>query len=144
MLVLSRKKNESIVIGDAIISVIEIRGDKVRLGIVCPRDYSVHRQEVYEVLHGMGPPERRPSTPEERAFLQAIEESPEDQANRLIFADWLEERGDPLGQFLRIQCDLETLSAEDDRCLGLKGQKRALWQEHGASWLVSLPQVLWR
>ena len=51
MLVLSRKKNESIVIQDEIIvTVIEIRGDKVRLGIVAPKDVPVHRQEVYEAI----------------------------------------------------------------------------------------------
>lgn len=56
MLVLSRKKNESIVINnDVIITVIEIRGDKVRLGIVAPKDVPVHREEVYEAIHGTKP-----------------------------------------------------------------------------------------
>ena len=51
MLVLSRKKDEKIIIGDHItIMVIEIRGDKVRLGIDAPRDVTVHRQEVYEAI----------------------------------------------------------------------------------------------
>ncbi len=51
MLVLSRKKDEKIVIGDSItLMVIEIRGDKVRLGIEAPRDVSVHREEVYEAI----------------------------------------------------------------------------------------------
>jgi carbon storage regulator len=51
MLVLSRKKNESIVIDDRIvITVVEIRGDKVRLGINAPRDVPVHRSEVFELL----------------------------------------------------------------------------------------------
>lgn len=51
MLVLSRKKDESIVIGDNIsISIVEIRGDKVRLGIDAPRDVSVHRREVYDAI----------------------------------------------------------------------------------------------
>ena len=51
MLVLSRKKDEKIVIGDNIsIMVVEIRGDKVRLGIVAPRDVSVHRREVYDAI----------------------------------------------------------------------------------------------
>lgn len=53
MLVLSRKKNESIIINsDIVITVIEIRGDKVRLGIVAPKDVPVHREEVYEAIHG--------------------------------------------------------------------------------------------
>jgi carbon storage regulator len=51
MLVLSRKKNESIIVDDRIvITVVEIRGDKVRLGINAPRDVPVHRSEVFELL----------------------------------------------------------------------------------------------
>lgn len=51
MLVLSRKSNESIVINsNIIVTVVEVRGDKVRLGIVAPKDIPVHRQEVYELL----------------------------------------------------------------------------------------------
>jgi carbon storage regulator len=56
MLVLSRKKNESIVINnDVVITVVEIRGDKVRLGIVAPKEVPVHREEVYEAIHGTSP-----------------------------------------------------------------------------------------
>ena len=52
MLVLSRKKNESIIINDNItVTVIEIRGDKVRLGIEAPKDVTVHRREIYEAMH---------------------------------------------------------------------------------------------
>lgn len=51
MLVLSRHKGEAIIIGDDIvITLVEIRGDKVRLGIEAPQDVSVHRQEVYEAI----------------------------------------------------------------------------------------------
>ena len=51
MLVLSRKKNESIVINnDITVTVVEIRGDKVRLGIEAPKDITVHRREVYEAI----------------------------------------------------------------------------------------------
>ena len=51
MLVLSRKKNESIIINDNItVTVIEIRGDKVRLGIEAPKEITVHRQEVYDAI----------------------------------------------------------------------------------------------
>lgn len=51
MLVLSRKKNESIVIDDRItVTVVEIRGDKVRLGIEAPKDVSVHRSEIHEMI----------------------------------------------------------------------------------------------
>ena len=52
MMVLSRQKNESIVINDDItIVIVDIRGDKVRLGVEGPRDMTVHRSEVYEALH---------------------------------------------------------------------------------------------
>lgn len=51
MLVLSRKKGEGIVINNNIeIVVVEIRGDKVRLGIEAPRDVPVHRREVYNAI----------------------------------------------------------------------------------------------
>lgn len=53
MLVLSRKKNESVVIDDRIVlTVVEIRGDKVRLGIEAPREVPVHRKEVYDAIQG--------------------------------------------------------------------------------------------
>jgi carbon storage regulator len=73
MLVLSRKKNESIVIDDNIvITVVEVRGDKVRLGIQAPRDVPVHRSEVHAAIHAdqpeverieEEPPQVSPSTP---------------------------------------------------------------------------------
>src|SRR5438552_5482507 len=66
MLVLSRKKNESIVINnDITVTVVEIRGDKVRLGIVAPKEVPVHRQEVYDAIHGAGKeaPEPAVTTP---------------------------------------------------------------------------------
>ena len=51
MLVLSRQRDESIIIGDNIvITVVDIRGDKVRLGINAPVEVPVHRQEVYEAI----------------------------------------------------------------------------------------------
>jgi carbon storage regulator len=51
MLVLSRHKGESVVIGDDIlITVVDIRDNKVRLGIECPATLSVHRREVYEAI----------------------------------------------------------------------------------------------
>lgn len=51
MLVLSRHRDESIMIGDNIvITVVDVRGDKVRLGIDAPTDIPVHRQEVYDAI----------------------------------------------------------------------------------------------
>lgn len=57
MLVLSRKKDEDIKIGDNItIKVVEILKDKVRIGIEAPVDIPVHRLEVYRAIHGQGEP----------------------------------------------------------------------------------------
>ena len=51
MLVLSRQRNETIMIGDDVeITVVDIRGDKVRLGITAPRQIQVHRKEVYDAI----------------------------------------------------------------------------------------------
>ena len=51
MLVLSRQRDESIMIGDNIVvTIVDIRGDKVRLGINAPSEIPVHRQEVYEAI----------------------------------------------------------------------------------------------
>ena len=51
MLVLSRHRDESIMIGDnVVITIVDIRGDKVRLGIEAPTEIPVHRQEVYEAI----------------------------------------------------------------------------------------------
>ena len=51
MLVLTRKKDESIIIGDEIaVTVLGIEGDQVRLGITAPRDIAVHRREIYELI----------------------------------------------------------------------------------------------
>jgi len=51
MLVLSRTRDESIIIGDnVVVTVVDVRGDKVKLGIEAPQDVSVHRREVYEAI----------------------------------------------------------------------------------------------
>jgi carbon storage regulator len=56
MLVLSRKKNEAIRIGtDVILRIVEIRGDKVRIGIEAPESVPVHRQEVYDAIKRHSP-----------------------------------------------------------------------------------------
>lgn len=51
MLVLSRQRDETIMIGDDVeVTVVDIRGDKVRLGITAPKEITVHRKEVYEAI----------------------------------------------------------------------------------------------
>ena len=63
MLVLSRKRDERIVIGDNIvITVVDVRGDKVRLGIEAPAEVPVHRQEVLDAMR-RNAAEPQPKTP---------------------------------------------------------------------------------
>ena len=51
MLVLSRKQSQSIVInGNIVVTIVEIRGDRVRIGINAPRDVSVHREEILKAI----------------------------------------------------------------------------------------------
>ena len=51
MLVLSRQRDETIMIGDEVeVTIVDIRGDKVRLGITAPRHIQVHRKEVYDAI----------------------------------------------------------------------------------------------
>lgn len=62
MLVLSRKKNESIVIDhDIVVTVVDIRGDKVRLGVEAPKDVPVHRREVEDAIKAGKPAADRPA-----------------------------------------------------------------------------------
>src|SRR5262245_31093810 len=141
MLVLSRKKNESVVINNNIsVTVVEIRGDKVRLGIVAPKECPVHRQEVYDAIYGYPPPPPPPrlQPAEEIAFLRALEQDPDDETTRLIFADWLEERGDPLAELIRIQAELGKLLDDDERRWHLELRRSILWSEHGRSWSAFL------
>ena len=52
MLVLSRQRDESIMIGeDVVVTIVDVRGDRVRLGIDAPSEIPVHRREVYEAIH---------------------------------------------------------------------------------------------
>jgi carbon storage regulator len=52
MLVLSRQRDESIMIGeDVVVTIVDVRGDRVRLGIDAPTEIPVHRREVYEAIH---------------------------------------------------------------------------------------------
>ena len=63
MLVLTRRVNESIVINDDVsVLVVEVRGDRVRLGIEAPKDVTVHRKEIYDAIKETSPgkPEKKP------------------------------------------------------------------------------------
>lgn len=75
MLVLTRKPNQSIIIGDDIkITVVEVRGEQVRLGITAPKDIPVHRQEIYEAIQHGEP--RIGAAPAAPAFAQPVALTP--------------------------------------------------------------------
>lgn len=55
MLILSRRAGESLIIGDNVrITIVAVAGNQVRVGIEAPKDVSVHREEIYERIHGAG------------------------------------------------------------------------------------------
>lgn len=72
------------------------------------------------------------------AFLRAIKENPEDDAPRLIFADWLEKRGDPRGEFIRLQCALARMDKHGPRRADLARREEELLQQHKKVWLRQL------
>jgi uncharacterized protein (TIGR02996 family) len=67
------------------------------------------------------------------AFLQAIIEDPDDDTPRLVYADYLDERGDPRGEFIRVQLALARLP-DDPRRPELEVRERRLLAEHGEEW----------
>src|SRR5579884_1262936 len=71
----------------------------------------------------------------EEAFLHDILAHPDDDAPRLIYADWLDEHNDPRGEFIRVQCALAQLSDEDPRRWPLEQREQELLRDHEAKWL---------
>ena len=68
MLVLSRRKDETIMIGDDVeITIVDVRGDAVRLGIKAPRDVSVHRKEIYDAIQAENIAAAREGIPDQSA-----------------------------------------------------------------------------
>jgi uncharacterized protein (TIGR02996 family) len=72
------------------------------------------------------------------AFIQAIIESPDDESLRLIYADWLEERGDPRGEFIRVQCQLANSPEGDPRRPELEARERDLLGTYEEQWAASV------
>ncbi|MCC5824497.1 MAG: carbon storage regulator CsrA [Phycisphaerales bacterium] len=82
MLVLSRQRDETIMIGDEIeISVVDIRGDKVRLGITAPTRIAVHRKEVYEAIRRENAQASRLGAQDLGSFAQTIRPGPARRAS---------------------------------------------------------------
>ena len=67
MLVLSRQRDESIMIGDDVeIIIVDVRGDKVRLGITAPKSIPVHRREIYDAIQREKNENKEPKEPQEK------------------------------------------------------------------------------
>jgi len=71
---------------------------------------------------------------DEESFMRAIIDNPADDHLRLVYADWLEERGDPRGEFIRIQMELEQPSLDERGRLSLVIREKELLALHGKSW----------
>src|SRR5205807_6540672 len=80
----------------------------------------------------------------EDAFLQAILESPDDDLPRMVYGDWLTDRGDPRGEFIHAQCHLARMGEDDERRLPLEERERELLGLHQDGWLGPLRPLLSR
>jgi uncharacterized protein (TIGR02996 family) len=79
----------------------------------------------------------------EEAFWRSIQEAPDDDAPRLIYADWLDEQGNPAlsarAEFIRVQCELARLPLdEDDKRAQLERREAELWRKHRSVWIAPL------
>ena len=75
---------------------------------------------------------------EEAAFLESICAEPEEDAPRLIFADWLDDRGDSRGQFIRVQIALSRMSDDADGREALQNREATLLSRHRVKWSAPL------
>src|SRR5215207_1095926 len=80
--------------------------------------------------------------PADAAFLAAIRDRPDDDLPRLVYADYLDERGDPRGEFIRLQCERPTLAADDPRRYELLAREHELLRAHEDEWLGPLAAVV--
>jgi uncharacterized protein (TIGR02996 family) len=76
------------------------------------------------------------------AFLESILENPDDDGLRLIYADWLEEHGNPRAEFIRVQIELARLPDDDPRRPELEEREHQLFEEHGQAWLRPFRGIL--
>ena len=77
MLVLTRRTGESVMVGDeVVVTVLEVRGDVIRLGITAPRSIRVHREEVYRELQAANRQAASPSTESVQALARLLQPAP--------------------------------------------------------------------
>src|SRR5258708_673203 len=78
---------------------------------------------------------------EDAAFLRAIREHPDDDAPRLVYADWLDARGDQRGEFIRLQCELDQLPTGDPTRPERRRREKALLAAHHCEWEAPLNRL---
>src|SRR5438477_524738 len=76
------------------------------------------------------------------SFVQAILDDADDDGVRLIYADWLDEHDDPLGEFIRVQYALAQFDPDDLRRPQLEERERELLLAHGEMWSTSVRELL--
>ena len=80
MLVLSRQRDESIMIGDDVeIIIVDVRGDKVRLGITAPKNIPVHRREIYDAIQREKTEKKEPQQQDKEPQARPEEEAQAEQ-----------------------------------------------------------------
>lgn len=78
---------------------------------------------------------------DDRALVEEIRLRPQDTLPRLVYADYLEERGEPRGEFIRVQCELAELTVGDPSRAALLNREQELLRSHGESWLAPLRRL---
>jgi len=106
---------------------------------VVEQDLPKLRNTIESLLRELSaPPDFVVMTTEEEAFLQAVINRPDDDLPRLVYADWLDERGDPRGEFIRVQVDLSRGAVEERHGATLGERERDLLFRHRSAWLGRL------
>jgi len=83
MLVLSRQRDESIMIGDDVeITIVDVRGDKVRLGITAPKRIPVHRREIYEAIQREKKEKEEQAKKKAQEQTEEVEKQPENESKK--------------------------------------------------------------
>jgi len=81
---------------------------------------------------------------DEASLLRAIEGAPEDDAPRMVYADWLMTRGDPRGEFIQLQCTLYRTRAGSVRFASIRDRAQALLDRHASRWApIANPRLVW-
>jgi uncharacterized protein (TIGR02996 family) len=107
---------------------------------------SARQSNVMTVIPRAATDEQQAPADVGQALLQAIFAEPEEDAPRLIYADWLEEQGGPAEQaraeFIRVQIGLARMQEDDPRARGLQACEKELLKKHKARWLKDMPADL--